>query len=52
MVSAEEIVFPAQRDRTDLILGKVVVQQEPAVFKITHHVVPSGIGIGDGLASQ
>lgn len=36
----------------DLVLGKVVVGQQLSVIEYAHHVVPSGIGIGDGLACQ
>ena len=39
-----------QRDRPDLVLGKVVVKQQPSVFQISHHVAPSCIGIGDGFS--
>jgi len=50
MVAAEEVVFPAQRDGTYLVLGKIVVKQESSVIEISHHVAPPCIGIGDGLA--
>ena len=50
MVSAEEVVLPAQRDGPDFVLCKVVVKQQPSVFKIAHHILPSGVGVGDGLA--
>ena len=50
MVPAEEIIFPAQRYGTYLILRKIVVRQQPSVLQISHHIVPAGIGIGDGLA--
>ena len=34
------------------ILSKIIIKQESSVIEISHLVVPSGIGIGDGLASQ
>ena len=52
MVAAKEVVLPAQRDGTYFILGKIVIKQESPVIEISHHVVPSCIGIGDGLAGQ
>ena len=52
MVAAEEVVLPAQCNGTYLILGKVVVKQQSSILQISHHVVPSCIGIGDGLADQ
>ena len=52
MVPAEEIVLPAQRYGTYLVLCKIVVKQQPTVLQVSHHVVPSGIGIGNGLAED
>ena len=52
MVAAEEIVLPAQRDGAYLILGEVVVKQQSSVIEVSHHVVPPGIGVSDGLANQ
>ena len=49
VVAAEEVVFPAERDGADLVLGEVVVEQQPAVLEDARHVVPTGIGVGDGL---
>ncbi len=50
VVAAEEVVLPVQCDWPDFVLGKVVVRQQPSVLQIAHHVVPSRVGIGDGLA--
>ena len=33
MVTAEEVVLPAQRDGTNLILGKIIVRQQPSVLQ-------------------
>lgn len=52
MVAAEEIVLTFGRDGADFILGKVVVELQTPVLKYTHHVFPSGIGIGDGLPRE
>ena len=52
MVAAEHVVLASERDGTDLVLGKVVVQQQPSVIKDAHHVVPACVGIGDGFAGQ
>ena len=52
VVAAEEVVLPAERDGADLVLGKVVVEQQPAVLEDAHHVVPAGVGVGDGLADK
>ena len=50
VVPTEDIVLAAQGDGTDFVLGEVVVKQQPSVIEIAHHVVPAGIGVGDGLA--
>lgn len=52
MVAAEHVVLSPERDGPDLVLGKVVVKQQPSVIEDTHHLVPAGVGIGDGLACQ
>lgn len=52
MVAAEEIVFPAERNGTDLVLGKIVVYADSSIFKVAHHVVPSNIGIACSLSEQ
>ena len=52
VVSAEQIVLPSERDGPDLVLGKVVVEQQLSVVDDSHHTVPAGVGIGDGLACQ
>ena len=52
MVAAEHVVLASERDGTNLVLGKVVVGQQLSVIEYAHHVVPSGIGIGDGFTCQ
>ena len=52
VVTAEHIVFPSERYGPDLVLGKVVVKQQLSVVEYTHHLLPSGIGVGHGLACQ
>lgn len=50
VVSTEEVILSSEGDRADGIFCQIVVNEQSAVFEIMHHVVPSGVGVGDGLA--
>ncbi len=49
VVAAGQIVLASERNRTDLVLGKVVVGQQAPVVEDSHHAVPAGVGVGYGL---
>lgn len=52
MVATKKIVLASERYGTNFVLDEVVVEFQPSVFKDAHHVFPSGVGIGDGLADE
>ena len=52
MVATEEIVLASERDGTDLVLGKIVIEQKPSVVEHAHHRLPPRVGICDRFAGE
>ena len=52
VVAAEHVVLASERDWPDFVLGEVVVQEQLSVVEYAHHIVPAGVGVGDGLSGQ